>query len=284
MNTWNNWRSISRFLTSPLGVLAILLAGALLLAGPLTPVLAAGPSPTTAGSSTPAQTSSPGSLSVSGAAAIKVQPDLATIHVGVETFATTPSASKRRNSDLVRAIRAQVMSTGVADKDIQTDHYIIHPKFRSYAEHDISGYDTYNSVVITVRDVSRFEETLVRALEAGATHVFGIEFTVNQDRLVELRQRARDMAVKAALDKAGKLALAAGAEVDHVTNLKEDVSAYYSYRGWGYWGYGGRRDMGQYQNVVQVEPDGSTSGMDSSSISLGRVVVRAKVNMTVKTR
>jgi hypothetical protein len=138
-------------------------------------------------------------------------------------------------------------------------------------------------VVITVRDVARFEDVLVGALEGGATHVFGIEFSVNHDRLLELRQRARDMAVKAALGKADRLARAAGVEVDYATNLQEDVSAYYSYRRWGYWGYWGRNDMGQYQNVLQVEPGGS-GDMDASSISLGQVVVRAKVNMTVKTR
>jgi len=277
MNTWNNWRSVFRFLTSPLGVLAIILAGALLLAGPLTPALARAAGPA---SPTSADTNRTGSLSVSGAAAIKVQPDIATIHVGVETFATSPRESKRLNSDLIRAIKSRVMAAGVAEKDLQTDHYIIHPKFRDYAEHNISGYDTYNSVVITVRDVSRFEDVLVGALEGGATHVFGVEFSVDPDRLLELRQRARDMAVKAALDKANQLARGAGVEVDYVTNVNEDVSAYYSYSGWGYWG---RRDMGQYQNVVQVEPGGSGDA-DASSISLGQVVVRARVNMTVKTR
>ncbi|MBU0493709.1 MAG: SIMPL domain-containing protein [Chloroflexi bacterium] len=280
MNTMNNWRSVFRFLTSPLGVLALILAGALLLAGPLSlsPARAAGPA-----SPAPADADRTGSLAVSGAAAIKVQPDIATIHVGVETFATTPSESKRLNSDLIRSIKARVAAAGVAEADVQTDHYVIYPKFRDYDEHNISGYDTYNSVVITVRDVSRFEDVLVGALEGGATYVFGVEFSVDPDRLLELRQRARDMAVTAALDKAGRLAQAAGVDVDYVTNLNEDVSAYYSYSGWGYGGYWGRNNAGQYQNVIQVEP-GDDASMDASSISLGQVVVRAKVNMTVKTR
>jgi hypothetical protein len=88
------------------------------------------------------------------------------------------------------------------------------------------------------------------------------------------------MAVKAALDKADKLARAAGAEVSHITGLNEDVSAYYSYSGWGYWNRG---NSGQYQNVVQVE-SGGLGGTDGSTISLGQVVVRAKVTMTVATR
>ena len=119
VNTWNNWRSVFRFLTSPLGVLAILLAGALLLAGPLTPALAADPNPLTGNTSVPMQANKNGSLAVSGAAAIKVQPDIATIHVGVETFASSPRESKRLNSDLVRAIKAQVTAAGVAEKDIR---------------------------------------------------------------------------------------------------------------------------------------------------------------------
>ena len=286
-NTWNNWRSVFRFLTSPLGVLAILAAGALLLIGPLNTVYAVGTQPAallhTGAAPTPARTGGVGNLSVTGAAAIQVQPDLATIHIGVETFATTPGASKERNSDLIRAIRAKVIAAGVADKDIQTDHYVIYPKFRDWSEHAISGYDTYNSVVITVRDVPRFEDVLVGALEGGATTVYGVEFSVHPDRLVELRTRARDLAVKAALDKADKLAGAAGAAVSHITSLNEDISAYYSYSGWGrYWGYG-NSGAGQYQNVVQVE-SGGLGDMDGSSISLGQVVVRAKVTMSVATR
>ena len=82
--------------------------------------------------------------------------------------------------------------------------------------------------------------------------------------------------MKAAKEKAGDLASAAGAETGCVMNINENTWYQY-YGGW----YGGQsRDLWT-QNVMQnATPAGGESGVltDSGPVNLGQVSVRAEVS------
>lgn len=254
-------------------VLLIIVAGLLLLnwnnAGPAA-------APTAEAAAARAADAEPsGSITVSGSSAIRVQPDRVVVILGVETFASTPSASRDENARRSRVVLAAVRALGVKDKDIATANLTLRPRYDDYDRNIISGYGARNTVAVTLRDVEKLEPVLVAALEAGATSVDGVEFSVTNLR--ELRDRARDLAVKAALEKAEAMSASAGVRVGNVTGIHED--AWYS----GYFGgWGGRSQWTNVQNVVQDLAAEGAITLEDGSISLGQIVVKAQVTLTAE--
>ncbi|PKO20639.1 MAG: hypothetical protein CVU38_19040, partial [Chloroflexi bacterium HGW-Chloroflexi-1] len=162
----------------------------------------------------PAET---GSIVVSGSSAIRVQPDRVVVVFGVGTFAKTPSESQAQNTRQSQAVIKALRAQDIAPQDIATAGFSIQPRYEDYDRNVITGYGAHNTIAVTLRDVKKLEMVLVAALEAGATTVDGIEFSVTNLR--ELRDRARDQAVRAAMEKATAMASAAGMTVGDVTNI-----------------------------------------------------------------
>jgi uncharacterized protein YggE len=248
-------------------VLLVIVAGLLLLnwnsARPTAPAASA------------ADADSTGSITVSGSSAIRVQPDRVVVVLGIETFARTPSASRDANAHLSKAVLAAVRAQDVKDKDIATANLTLQPRYDDYDRNIISGYGARNTIAVTLRSVEKLEPVLVAALEAGATSVDGVEFSVTNLR--ELRDRARDLAVKAALEKAEAMSESAGVQVGNVTGIRED-SWYSGYFGWT----GGRNQWTNVQNVVQDLAAEGAITLEDGSISLGQIVVKAQVTLTAE--
>ncbi len=123
-------------------------------------------------------------ITVSGAAEVRVVPDEVLITLGVETWDEDLDRAKRDNDRRVQQIVALAKSYGVSEQHIQTDHISIEPRYRNdYENRDFIGYFVRKTIVITLRDLSRFEDLLAGVLQAGVTHVHGIQF-----RTTELRK------------------------------------------------------------------------------------------------
>ena len=211
-----------------------------------------------------------------GAAVIRVQPDKASVRLGVQTFASMPRESQAQNAKIVKAVLQAVRDEGIPAADIATDHFALRPEYEQlkYSERKIVGYWTDNAVVVTLRKVDKLSDVLVAALEAGATTVDDITFSTT--RLRELRDQARALAIRAAMEKAQALAGAVNLSVGEVQNISENSwSTYY-----GLWNSRGQWSNLQ-QNVVQVDPSSGAPQPDDGEFSLGQIVVQAQVDLTV---
>ena len=114
---------------------------------------------------------------------------------------------------------------------------------------------------------------LLAALKSGANEVQDVQFYTSELR--KYRDQARDLAVKAAGEKAQALSGAAGAQVGCVISITENTSTQY----YGSW-RGGRDTALWAQNTFQnaLPAQGATAQGDDSPISLGQIAVRAEVN------
>jgi len=222
----------------------------------------------------PAKPTTTGSISVSGSSAIRVQPDRVVVLFGVESFTRTPSSSQAQNARRSRAVLDAIRAQDIAERDIATANFTIQPRYEDYDRNAISGYWAQNTIAVTLRDVQKLEPVLVAALEAGAATVKGIDFSVTNLR--ELRDRARDQAVQAALKKASDMSSAAGMRLGNVTSIHEGSGMYY----FGSWH--GNRQWTNVQNVVQdLSAEGAIT-LEDGSISLGQIVVQAQVSLTAE--
>jgi uncharacterized protein YggE len=153
---------------------------------------------------TPARQPGERTLAVTGTGEISAAPDLAVVHLAVETEATDAAGAAQRNAALaervLQAVRAALGERGKAF----TAGYSIHPEYeqprpdQQVHEPRIRGYRASNEVRVEVRDLARVGGVIDAAIGAGANRVANLYFALEQ----------REPHVRAALAAAGTAAKA----------------------------------------------------------------------------
>ncbi|KAA3642291.1 MAG: DUF541 domain-containing protein [Chloroflexi bacterium] len=213
------------------------------------------------------------SIQVSGTAVVNVTPDRVLIQLGVQSNGSTPENVEAANSRTINQVISASKKLGIAEKDIVTDWYLINPIYENYSSLVISGYRINNVVAITLRDISKVNEMITAALNAGANQVVNVEFYLSDLRTY--RDQARELAVEAASEKAQDIAAAAGSEAGCVMTINENTWSYFN-GGW----YGQNRDLWTQNTVQNVAPTGGEAGAltEAGPVNLGQVSVRAEVS------
>jgi len=219
------------------------------------------------------------SIQVSGTAVVNVTPDRVLIQLGVQSNSTTPQKVESANSTTINRVILALEAQGIEGKDIVTDWYVIEPIYEDYGSLYIKGYRINNIVAITLRDISKVNEVIIAALNAGANQVVNVEFYLSDLR--KYRDQAREMAMKAAQEKAQDLASAAGAETGCVMNINENSWSYYN-GGW----YSQNRDLWTQNTMQNIAPNGGETGAltESGPVNLGQISVRAEVSASFSLR
>jgi uncharacterized protein YggE len=213
------------------------------------------------------------SVNVSGTAVVNVIPDRVLIQLGVQSNGSTPQQVEAINSATINRVTKALHAQGIKDKDIVTDWYVIRPVYDPSNSLHIKGYRIDNVVAVTLRDINKVNPVIVGALEAGTNEVINVEFYLSDLR--KYRDQARELAMKAAQEKARDLAGAAGAKTGCLMNINENTWSYYN--GWWY----GRDSSNLWtQNVVQnAAPTGGESALsEAGPVDLGQISVRAEVS------
>jgi uncharacterized protein len=214
------------------------------------------------------------SVQVSGAAVVNVIPDRVSIQLGVQSNGVSPEIVQNTNFQAIQRVTAALRALGVDAKDIATDFYLVYPVYEDYNALAIKGYRIDNTVSVTLRDVNLADDVIIAALKVGANEVQDIQFYTSELR--KYRDQARDLAVKAAGEKAQALASAAGAQSGCVLSINENTWTQY----YGSW-RGGRETTQWAQNVIQnaaPSQNAQSQTPSDSPINLGQIAVRAEVN------
>lgn len=219
-------------------------------------------------------------ISVNGEAVVNVAPDKIVIRFGIETWDVDILAAKSKNNAIHLRAMAVFKDCGVPEKEIQTDHLSIEPRWRSESRReDFIGFFVRNTLVVTLADPAKVEEVVTRALQAGVNYIHGIDFQTTEFK--KYREQARDMALKAAKEKAGKMAAALGMSVGDPVQIGD-----YGGSPWGYWsgwsGWGSGSYSGMSQNVSQNISGGQ--GELPETVALGKIAIRANVSVTFEMR
>ena len=217
------------------------------------------------------------SIAVAGSAEVRVIPSTVNIVFGVETRDKALAAAKSDNDRRVQAVVQSIRALGVDAKDIQTDYVQVEPRYDELGGGvELRYYIVRKAIAVTVRDVTKFEQGLSGALQAGATHVMGVQFLTNELR--KHRDDARARAIQAAREKAVALASGLNTRVGRVISIQE-------FGGGGPWhpynnGWWGSRFGGAGMNQVSVQSGGNAGEPSGEAISLGQIGITASVNVT----
>ena len=158
------------------------------------------------------------SITVSGMGIVSAVPDRAAFTFGVESEGRTASQALAANSTAMARVVAALRGAGVAAADLQTQQVFVSPRYTDDGR-AIVGYVATNSVLATIRQLSRAGAVIDAAVQAGANQVSGPSLS-SGDR-TDRYARALRAAVDDARGKARAIADAAGATVGRVLAVQE---------------------------------------------------------------
>jgi uncharacterized protein YggE len=182
----------------------------------------------TLAASAPTLAADPATLSVTGTGIVSATPDMATVTSGVTTQGPTAGEALAANSKAMADLLAALTAAGIADKDVQTSNFSVNPNYIYSDLRDangytlpprIDGYVVFNTVNVTIRDLTQLGAVLDKQVTVGANTINGISFGVNDPSA--LLDEARKHAFEDAKRKAELYATAAGEELGPLVSITE---------------------------------------------------------------
>jgi uncharacterized protein YggE len=165
------------------------------------------------------------SLTVTGTGSVNVAPDIVTVSLGVQTVGDDIAQVVAENNRWAQRVQDAAREAGVADEDIQTVYFYVSPQPQYDESGNPTGVVTYwvdNTINVTLRQIGGLGDLLQAAIDAGATSVQGVSFSVDDPSQAEAQ--ARQQAVDDARGRAEMLAAAAGATLGAPISISSAVS------------------------------------------------------------
>ena len=165
----------------------------------------------------PAPVVQPGVMTVTGTATLDVSPDCAdltvTLIADASKAATASSALTKKQTELVTAMK----ELGVEGRDIKLSSVMLNPNYRGLAA-VVVGYRAQVTLTLTTK---RFEN-IAPMMEAGArAGALTMSTQFRRSDISELKKKVREMALKAAKEKAQLTASALDISLGRVTSVGE---------------------------------------------------------------
>jgi uncharacterized protein YggE len=203
-------------------------------------------------------------ITVTGEAEVRVAPDETILTLGVETWHKDLGIAKRQNDERVKKVFALAKKYNIAPGNFWTDRISIEPRYKGGdVREELIGYRVRKTIAVSVRDVSRLDDLLNSALEAGANTVYGVQFRTTKRR--DYRDQARALALKAAKEKAKDMAKELGQRVGRPYSIVEE-----EYEG---------------DTAANVLPGNGVSFREADkSIALGQMSISARVRVSFELR
>jgi hypothetical protein len=203
-------------------------------------------------------------ITVTGAAEVRVIPDETTLTLGVETVNRDLGIAKRQNDERVKKIFALAKRYNVAPGNFWTEGVSVEPRYKGgEVREELIGYRVRKTIVFTVRDISMFDDLLNSILDAGANHIYDVQFRTT--KLRDYRDEARALALKAAKEKAKDMAKELGQRVGRPYSIVEE----------------------EYETGAAPSTTPSTVvsfGEADKSTALGQMSIKAKVRVSFELR
>ena len=171
---------------------------------------------------------------VTGTAEVQVAPDEALFSIDVTKTNKDLQAAKRLNDESVGKLLELSRRFSISPQNVQTSQITVDMKYESnrdaktrvfsdegdeIGKRVFKGYEVSKTVTVRLTDISRFEEFFAEVLQTGISSVNNIRFETS--KLRENKDKAREMAMKAAKEKATAMAAAVGQNIGRAVKITE---------------------------------------------------------------
>lgn len=162
-------------------------------------------------------------INFTGEGKVKVVPDTAHVNVGLVTEGKDTITVQNENSSKMNAVIKFLKERGISEADIKTNNYSLSPKYEySKGKSSLVGYILNQDLEVTVRKLDKIGEILDGAVKSGANQINSVSLFV--DKPEELKNKAREEAIKIAKEKAVLVSNAAGLRLGKLVGFHEGFS------------------------------------------------------------
>jgi uncharacterized protein YggE len=199
---------------------------------------------------------------------IETSPDQAVVRVGVEVTGDDVEAVRSALAENATAMREALREMGIDDDRIRTTRYDLGQNYRYDPDRrpNEPRYRGQHTFTVSLEDPDRAGDTVVTAVQNGATRVDGVRFTLSDERRRDLQREAVAAGVENARAKADSAAGAAGLTITGVDTVRTTELRAEPYRV-------------RNPRLLSAHGGGGGGGV-SPAISQGSVTVTAQVLVT----
>jgi uncharacterized protein len=173
-------------------------------------------------------------IEVSGSAEILVQPDEVAISLDITKTEKDLAKAKHEADAALSQVLQLTRKFDIKPSDVKTHYISVEMKYNSVRNpaarifdddgdeigtRVFVGYAVSTTVAVRMTDVFRFQEFLDEILKTGITEVESVRFRSSELR--KYKDQAREMAMKAAFEKASGMAAAIGQKIGRAISVKE---------------------------------------------------------------
>ncbi len=160
-------------------------------------------------------------VSFTGEGKVKATPDTAKVEIGLITEGKDSISVQNENSSKMNAVIKFLKEQKIGGEDIKTSAYSLSPKYEyNKGKSTLVGYILNQALTVTVRDLNKIGEILDGAVSNGANQINSISLFV--DKPEELKNKARETAVKQAREQALSISRIAGFNLGRVVGFNEN--------------------------------------------------------------
>lgn len=177
----------------------------------------------------------PATLTVRGTGIVSMDPDTATITLGVRESSTDVSAAQNAVSAKLTTVIDKLVELGVEPENIHTGSISIYEDYdygSSFSRSQQRAYVAENTIYAEFDDIANAGKYIDAVFQAGANTFSGIGFSASDTE--KEKKRALELSVENARIKADVLAAAAGMRITGIQAIREEGfggSNYYATNG-----------------------------------------------------
>jgi uncharacterized protein len=162
-------------------------------------------------------------FTVSGEGKVSIVPDVVNINLGISVNQTTIKSAQQQANLVIKKIQDDLKKLGIKDENIKTVNYNINPSYDwTSGKGRIIGYEVTTNLSVGITDFEKINSVIDTATTDGANLVGNLQFSVNDNKLKELKSKARKLAIEEAKVKAQDLAKASGLKLGKLVNVTEN--------------------------------------------------------------
>ncbi|MEL1245044.1 SIMPL domain-containing protein [Flavobacterium sp. DGU11] len=204
------------------------------------------------------QQNQPPQINVSGEGRVSVVPDEAVITIGVENTGADAADVKKKNDIAIDAILKYLKNAKLPEKDYQTKRVSLNRNY-DYDKKKYS-YVASQTVIIHLKDLTKYDALMMGVVDAGANNVNGVEFRTSKQAQYE--SEARVLAVANAKKKADDYTAALGQKTGKALLVTDNTQTYYP------------------APMMHAEFKSAMDSAPRETLAIGEIVVTANVNIS----
>ena len=181
-------------------------------------------------------------ITVTGTAEVSVVPDEIIFSLDITKTDKDVQIAKRLNDETVAKVLDLTRRFGVLPQNVKTDYITVEMKYEQirdakkkiYDEDGeeigtrvFKGYEVSQTVIVRLTDITRFQDFFAEVLKTGITEVDSVKFETS--KLRENKDKARDLAMKAAREKAVAMAASINQSIGKAVRIIEGSSTNTNY-------------------------------------------------------